>query len=75
MTCLLTSNLDLDVIGYSESWTREAFKIIKVLPTFPYTYILEDLKEDKSKNKKPEVLLGALYEPELTLADPKLTPE
>ena len=67
--------MNLDVTGYSESWTREAFKIIEVLPTFPYTYILEDLKEDKSKNTKPEVLLGALYEPELTLADPELTAE
>ena len=46
-----------------------------MLPTFPYTYILEDLKEDKSKNKKSEILLGALYEPELTLADPDLSKE
>jgi len=67
--------LDFVVAGYSESWTREAFKVIKVLPTYPYTYILEDLKEDISKNKKPEVLLGALYEPELTLADPELSAE
>ena len=66
-------NWDVDPTGYSESWTREAFKVIKVLPTYPYTYILEDLKEDISKNKKPEVLLGALYEPELTLADPELS--
>ena len=67
--------MDVDVTGYSESWTREAFKVIKVLPTFPYTYILEDLKEDTSKNKKPEILLGSLYETELMLADPELSKE
>ena len=55
--------------------TTEAFKIIKVLLTFPYTYILEDLKEDTSKNKKAEILLGAVYELELTLADPELSKE
>ena len=51
--------------GYSESWTREVFKIVEVLPTYPYTYILEDLKGEK--------LVGALYELELTLADPELS--
>ena len=51
--------------GYSESWTREVFKIVEVLPTYPYTYILEDLKGER--------LIGGLYSEELTLADPELS--
>ena len=51
--------------GYSESWTREVFKIVEVLPTYPYTYILEDLKGER--------LIGSLYSQELTLADPELS--
>ena len=60
--------MDADLIGYSESFTREAFKIVKVQHTYPYTYLLEDLKGDT-----PEAILGAVYESEITLADPDLS--
>ena len=60
-------NLVFDLIGYTESWSRENFRVKKVLQTYPYTYILEDL--GGRKRKKPEVILGALYEPELKLGD------
>ena len=47
--------------------------MVKVQNTYPYTYILEDLGGARSKTKKPEALLGALYEKELSLADPELS--
>jgi hypothetical protein len=43
--------------GYEQSWTMEIFKIVKALPTIPYTYQLEDLLHEK--------IIGSYYEPEL----------
>lgn len=43
--------------GYTINWTPELFKIIKVLPTQPVTYLLEDLKNQPIK--------GSFYELEL----------
>lgn len=49
--------------GYYENWSREVFEIIKVKPTIPTTYLLCDL------TPKRELIQGAFYEAELTLAD------
>ena len=46
--------------GYTTNWTEEVFKIIKVQPTIPFTYKLEDTLG--------EVVKGTFYEPELQLA-------
>ena len=46
--------------GYTTNWTEEVFKIVKVQPTIPFTYKLEDTLG--------EVVKGTFYEPELQLA-------
>ena len=46
--------------GYTANWTEEVFKIVKVQPTIPFTYKLEDTLG--------EVVKGTFYEPELQLA-------
>ena len=48
--------------GYTANWTEEVFKIVKVQPTLPYTYKLEDTLGEAVK--------GTFYEPELQLAKP-----
>lgn len=46
--------------GYTPNWTTEIFKIRKVQPTNPITYLLEDLQGDPIE--------GAMYNEELLLA-------
>ena len=66
---------DVLATGYNESFTRECFRIKRVLNTIPYTYILEDLREDKAKKKKPEIILGSVYSHEIVPADEDLCKE
>ena len=40
--------------GYTENWSREIFIIDPVLQTYPWTYKLKDLKEEKT--------IGCFYE-------------
>lgn len=53
--------------GYAQSWSDELFVIDKVQRTFPWTYLLKDLKG--------EPVLGAFYELELSLAEPAAVTE
>ena len=48
--------------GYTPNWTEEVFKIVKIQPTLPYTYKLEDTRKEAVK--------GTFYEEELQLAKP-----
>ncbi len=50
--------------GYEESWTREQFKIRKILQTFPRTYYLKDLH-----NKD---IIGCFYPQELQASSQKV---
>ena len=52
---------DFDLTGYSQNWSPEIFEVYKVQPTFPWTYLLKDLKG--------EDITGAFYEAELSLAE------
>ena len=47
--------------GYTERYTREVFKVYKVLPTNPVTYLLQDLKGEE--------VSGGLYQEELQLVE------
>ncbi|CAG7694477.1 unnamed protein product, partial [Allacma fusca] len=47
---------------YSENWSREKFKIIKIQDTLPYTYLLQDF------SVPPEEITGQFYPEELELA-------
>ena len=51
--------------GYTTNWTEELFTVIKVQPTFPFTYKIEDTQGEEVK--------GTFYEPELQLAKPQTT--
>lgn len=43
--------------GYTANWTGEIFKIVKVLPSSPTTYLLQDYKDQE--------IVGKFYEEEL----------
>ena len=47
--------------GYTTNWTEEVFTIVKVQPTIPFTYKLEDTRG--------EAIHGTFYEPELQHTD------
>lgn len=47
--------------GFKANFTNEIFRIQKILPTFPFTYIIED--------SKGESIIGGVYEQELAKTD------